>query len=79
MRSMCRSIANRLCGAPKPRNAPCGGALVATPSRGCDAGPVIGAAGMNRAAREYHRGQASVRSAVDRKFDLSAENLAVLR
>ena len=29
-RSMWRSSANRLCGAPKPRNAPCGGALVAT-------------------------------------------------
>jgi hypothetical protein len=27
---MWRSSANRLCGAPKPRNAPCGGALVAT-------------------------------------------------
>ena len=29
-RSMCRSSAKRLCGAPNPRNAPCGGALVAT-------------------------------------------------
>ena len=30
MQSMCRSIANKLCGAPNPRNAPCGGAFVAT-------------------------------------------------
>ena len=30
IRSMCRSIANRLWGAPKPRKAPWGGALVAT-------------------------------------------------
>ena len=28
--SRCRSSAKRLCGAPKPRNAPCGGTLVAT-------------------------------------------------
>ncbi len=28
--SICRSYANVVCGAPKPRKAPCGGVLVAT-------------------------------------------------
>ncbi len=36
MRSRCRSIAQIVCGAPKPRNAPFGGVFVATASASID-------------------------------------------
>ena len=73
MRSMCRSSANRLCGAPKPRNAPWGGALVATAFAEIRTlGQIVGAAGMNRSARKHHRGKCRVGPAVDRNFNFAA-------
>ena len=60
MRSMCRSIAKRLCGAPNPRNAPCGGAFVATAlARMRIVGPVVGTACVNCPARKNDGRQAS--------------------
>ena len=66
-RSMCRSSAKMLCGAPKPRNAPCGGTLVAT-ARPCTRtfGHDVRPGGVDRAARQHDRRQRAVGAAVDR-------------
>ena len=67
-----------LCGAPKPRKAPWGGMLVATAlarTRRC--GPVVGAGGVDGAAREDDGGEGGVGSAVDGEVDFAGEEFAV--
>ena len=56
-RSMCRSIAQIVCGAPKPRNAPFGGVFVATaiPSM-LRVLPAVGPGGVEDAARDRTSG-----------------------
>ena len=69
-RSMCRSIAQIVCGAPKPRKAPFGGVFVATASASTrHVLPAVGAAGVERAAREDDRRERDVRAAVDEDAD----------
>ena len=78
--SMCRSSANMLCGAPKPRNAPCGGVLVATARpRTRTFGQRYGPGRVNRAARQHDRRQRAVGAAVDREVDVHREQPAVAR
>ena len=77
---MWRSIAKMLCGAPNPRNAPCGGALVAT---ACELDAhiraVVRPGRVNRAARKHHGRKRRVRAAIDREIDVHRHQLAVAR
>ena len=67
-----------LCGAPKPRNAPCGGTLVATARpRTRTFGQKVRPGRVDRAARQHDGRQRAVRTAVDDEIDLHREQLAV--
>ena len=77
-RSICSSRAKIDCGAPKPRNAPCGGAVVATAfERMRTFGTGVRTGGVNRAARQHDGRQRAVRAAVDDELDVHRHEPAV--
>ena len=79
-RSRWRSSANTLCGAPKPRKAPCGGS-VGRDHAAADAhvGALIGTGGMDRAARQHHRRERFVGPAIQGEIDIHGHQLAFAR
>ena len=69
--SMWRSSAKMLCGAPKPRKAPWGGTLVAMAlARTGEERPVVGAGGVDGAARQDDGREGGIGAAVDGEVDL---------